>query len=163
MKVVKKQNNSKMCIICGLYNDSGLKAPFYELEDKRVATLFEYKDIHQSYPGRAHGGMISCMLDELAGRVIWAYEPDTLAVTSSLKLKFRKPVPYDVPLGGVGTLLTNGKRGFTAKSEIFDQDGKLLAEGEAIYVKLPPSKITDVDMVEQLDEYLPDDVKEINI
>ena len=103
------------------------------------------------------------MLDELAGRVIWAYEPDTLAVTSSLKLKFRKPVPYDVPLVGVGTLLTNSKRGFTAKSEIFDQDGKLLAEGEAIYVKLPPSKITDVDMVEQLDEYLPDDVTEINI
>ena len=32
MKVIKKQTNSKMCIICGMENELGLKAPFYEID-----------------------------------------------------------------------------------------------------------------------------------
>lgn len=35
MKVVSKQGNSKMCIICGLDNEYGLKAPFYNMEDRK--------------------------------------------------------------------------------------------------------------------------------
>ena len=33
MKVISKQRNSKMCIICGLDNEYGLRAPFYNMED----------------------------------------------------------------------------------------------------------------------------------
>ena len=65
MKVLRKQANSKSCIICGMDNPLGVKAPFYEMEDNSVVTLFSYRSEHQSYPGRAHGGMITCMLDEL--------------------------------------------------------------------------------------------------
>ena len=32
-KVVKKQNGSKRCIVCGVDNELGLKASFYELEN----------------------------------------------------------------------------------------------------------------------------------
>lgn len=46
MKVLKKQTNSKMCLICGMENESGLKAPFYEMEDNTLVTIFEYKEIH---------------------------------------------------------------------------------------------------------------------
>ena len=77
MKVMKKQTNSKMCLICGIENEAGLKASFYEMEDKTVVSIFDYKEHHQSYPGRAHGGMITCMLDELIGRAIWIDEPQT--------------------------------------------------------------------------------------
>ena len=52
MKVIKKQTNSKSCIICGLDNAAGVKAPFYEMEDGSVVTLFSYSAQHQSYPGR---------------------------------------------------------------------------------------------------------------
>ena len=67
MKVIKKQVNSKMCIICGINNEAGLKAPFYEMEDKSVVSIFKYSQIHQSYPERTHGGLISTMLDEIIG------------------------------------------------------------------------------------------------
>ena len=63
MKVIKRQKNSRNCIICGLDNDASVKAPFYEMEDKCLVTIFEFKDFHQSYPERVHGGMISAMLD----------------------------------------------------------------------------------------------------
>ena len=33
MKVVKKQTNIKLGDICGIENEFGLKAPFYEMED----------------------------------------------------------------------------------------------------------------------------------
>ena len=57
MRVIKRQKNSKNCIICGLDNEMGVKAPFYEMEDETVVSLFKYQDIHQSYPGRVHGGL----------------------------------------------------------------------------------------------------------
>ena len=65
MQVKYKQNNSRMCVICGMDNPFGLQAPFYVMEDDSVMTLFRYRQEHQSYPGRVHGGLITAMLDEL--------------------------------------------------------------------------------------------------
>lgn len=163
MKVVKKQCNSKHCIICGLENPSSVKAPFYEMEDNSVVSLFSFNSQHQSYPGRVHGGMITSMLDELIGRVIWCYEPEALAVTMEINVKFRKPVPYDVPLIGVATLEKNTRRAYTAQAYIKDADGNVLAQGTATYMKLTAGQITDADMHEELDVFIPDDVTEINI
>ena len=74
MKVIGKQKNSRMCIICGLDNEYGVKAPFYNMEDGSVMTLFQYREQHQSYPGRVHGGLITAMLDEMGLRALWAKE-----------------------------------------------------------------------------------------
>ena len=163
MKVLRKQANSKSCIICGMDNPLGVKAPFYEMEDNSVVTLFSYRSEHQSYPGRAHGGMITCMLDELIGRVIWCFEPDKLAVTLDIKVKFRKPVPYDAPLIGVGSIVKNSSRAYVGQAKIYDASGAVLAEGEATYFKMPPEAITDADMHEELDVFIPDDVKDIDL
>ena len=91
MKVLKKQNNSKMCMLCGMDNSFGVQAQFYEMENGMVCGLFTFKEEHQSYPGRVHGGMISAMLDELACRAFWILEPDKMAVTLDLQTKYRKP------------------------------------------------------------------------
>lgn len=163
MKVLRKQANSKSCIICGMDNPLGVKAPFYEMEDNSVVTLFSYRSEHQSYPGRAHGGMITCMLDELIGRVIWCFEPDKLAVTLDIKVKFRKPVPYDAPLIGIGKIVKNSSRAYVGQAKIYDASGTVLAEGEATYFKMPSASITDADMHEELDVFIPDDVKEIDL
>lgn len=69
MKVTKKQFNTRKCFICGMENERGVKAPFYEMEDKSVVSYVTFDELHQSYPGRVHGGIISAMLDEVAGGV----------------------------------------------------------------------------------------------
>ena len=74
MKILSKQKNSRMCMICGLDNEYGVNAPFYNMEDGSVMTVFRYKEQHQSYPGRVHGGMITAMLDEMGLRSLWAKE-----------------------------------------------------------------------------------------
>ena len=162
MKVLKKQTNSKMCLICGIENESGLKAPFYQMEDDTLVSIFEYKEFHQSYPGRVHGGMISCMLDELIGRAIWISEPNMWGVTVSLTVKFRKPVPYNTKLKAVGKITNSRSRIFEGVGELYDLDGNLLASAEATYFKLPLDKIADESNHEDVNIYVEDDVKEIN-
>ncbi len=160
MKVIKKQTNSKMCIICGMENDLGLKAPFYEMEDGSVMSIFEYKDHHQSYPERCHGGMITCMLDEIIGRAIWVIEPDQWGVTTNISVKFRKPVPLNEKIKAVGRIVVNKSRVFQGTGEIMTMDGVVLAEAEVTYLKLPLSKIATGNH-EDVNIYIPDDVTEI--
>ena len=162
MKVIGKQLNSKNCIICGLDNPLGLKAPFYNLDDQTVASIFTFSLNHQSYPGRAHGGMITALLDELIGRALWVKSPDVYAVTTSINVTFRKPVPYDVKLKGRGYITFESARWFSAKGEIYDMDGCVLAEATAKYLKLDPKLIQkDVDIHEEMCYLIPDDVTEI--
>lgn len=162
MKVIKKQTNSKMCLICGIENKAGIQAPFYEMEDNSVVTIFEYKEHHQSYPGRVHGGMISCMLDELIGRAVWIIDPTIWGVTMTLNVKFRKPVPYNQKLKAIGRITNVKSRAFEGIGELYDMDGNLLASAEAVYYKLPLDKISDEDTHEDVNIYVPDNVTDID-
>lgn len=162
MKVVMKQRNSSMCIICGIDNKQGVHAEFYNLEDKSVVSIFRYSECHQSYPGRVHGGMITAMLDEIGLRAIWTVEPEVWGVTMSLETKYRKPVPYDVDLYAVGRVESSNHRFILSKAYIYDAEGNTLAEAEIRYLKLLPEQITDADFHEEMRYFIEDDVKEIN-
>lgn len=165
MKVVKRQKNSKSCIICGMENQLGVKAPFYELEDGSMASVFEFKFEHQSYPGRTHGGMISAFLDELMGRVLWITNPTDYAVTTTMSMTFRKPVPYGKKLKARAVYTHKTPRWYSAKGYIYDENGTLLAEGEGRYFILPPTvtfgENTHAD--EEMCYDLPCDLQEIEL
>ncbi len=162
MKVIRKQSNSKMCYICGMDNPFGLKAPFYEMENQTVVSLFRYQEMHQSYPERVHGGLITALLDEIAGRAIWIVEPNTWAVTGDIRVKFRKVVPYDTDLKAIGKVTKNTRRIFFAVAKLYNMDNELLAEAEVTYFKLPLDKIATTNTHEDVNVIVPDDVEEIN-
>ena len=162
MKVLKRQSNSHYCIICGMENESGVKAPFYEMEDKSVVSIFKYQFIHQSYPERTHGGLISSMLDEIIGRAIWSYEPDTWGVTISLNVRYRKPVPYEAELMAIGKIVKNSAKAFVGEGVIKDMNGNILATAEATYFKMPLESIASINH-EDVNVLLPNDRKEIDI
>lgn len=162
MKVKTKQCNSKMCIVCGLENPNSLKAPFYEMEDGSVMSIFEFKETHQSYPERTHGGLITAMLDELGLRCIWPIE-NTFGVTMEITTKFRKPVPYNQKLKGIGKVISNTPRFIQSHAEILDLQDNILAEANIKYLKLPTDKIVLSNVnAEEHNIFVPDDVKEIN-
>ena len=162
MKVVSKQNNSHMCLICGMNNSAGVRGQFYNMEDGSVRGLFTFREEHQSYPGRVHGGMLATMIDELAGRVLWVDCPDKIAVTMDINVKYRKPVPYNTPLKGRGMYTERLSRAYSAKCYIMDMDNNILAEGIAKYLILPVEKVCDASLDEELDIYVKDDVTEID-
>ena len=161
MKVIRKQANSHNCIVCGLDNPNGVKARFYEMEDGTVVSLFEFNEMLQSYPERTHGGLITAMIDEIIGRAIWIKEPDTWGVTMKIEVEFHKPVPYGVPLKGIGRLTSITHLTFEGTGEILDMNGKMLARGKATYFKLPLEKIASVSHTGDINVMVKDDVKDI--
>ena len=164
MKVVSKQRNSKMCAICGMDNKYGVHAQFYNMEDGSVMTKFKYREEHQSYPGRVHGGLITAMLDEMGLRALWAKEgsEEKFGVTMSLDTKYRKPVPYDEEIIGKGIVIKENNKFFVVDSKILDLQGNVLANGTIKYIKLDTNKINEnIDAHEEMCYLIEDDVKEI--
>ena len=145
VKVVAKQNASKNCIVCGRENGVSLKTDFYDLEDGRIAAVFNPLPEHQSYPGRVHGGIISAVLDETVGRALHPAEPDTWGVTIELNVKFRKPVPYGQSLIAVGEITENSRRFFSGKGVLLLPNGEIAANATAKYMKFPVEKIADFE------------------
>ena len=152
-----------MCFICGMDNPVGLRAPFYTMEDKSVMTLFRYREEHQSFPQRVHGGLIATMLDELGLRAMWAKSSeDAFGVTISMNVKYRKPVPYNENLVGRGIVEKETSRFVTIQTEIYDEKGNLLANAELKYLKLATEQIAEnVDAHEEMCYLIEDDVQSI--
>ncbi|MFA6504999.1 MAG: PaaI family thioesterase [Treponemataceae bacterium] len=143
-KVVKKQENASHCFVCGLKNDFGLKAEFYEIEKGEIRALFTPCEMHQGYPGRLHGGLAASVLDETIGRAINAGREDGLwGVTVELSLKYRKPVPLGVPLTVTGRVTKDGGRVYEGSGEILLADGSVAVEASGRYMKLTLDRIAE--------------------
>lgn len=163
MKVISKQRNTKMCYICGLDNPYGTKSQFYNMEDGCVISPITYKDFHQSFPQRVHGGLIATMLDELACRAYWYNDNYQLGVTTGLEVKYRKPVPYNVELLAHGVVVEDKSRMFKTLARIIDKDGTVYAEGLATYLKLPQEKIAkDIDIHAEMPYLIEDGITDID-
>ncbi|MBA7592560.1 hypothetical protein ES708_34747 [subsurface metagenome] len=91
-KITGKQPNSKMCFICGLKNDMGLKAAFYETEKNELIAVFKPDQGHQGYPGRLHGGIAAAILDETIGRTVTiGKDAELWGVTLEFSIKYKNP------------------------------------------------------------------------
>jgi len=142
-KVTGHQYRNDQCLVCGWDNPFSLNLEFWELENGELACQTSLRPEYQSYPGRAHGGIISALLDELIGRAICIQELACWGVTVDLSVKYKKPVPLEQPLVGVGRVTRNRSRMFEGSGEIYLPDGTLLASAEGRYIKLPVDKIVD--------------------
>jgi len=147
-KVLKKQNNSGMCFICGLSNSAGVHMKYYECEkpdgERVLLGVIKPREEHQSYPNRMHGGVAAAILDESIGRAFWL-ESKEWGVTMELTTKYRKPTPLDRTLYIEGKLLKVMSRAFDAEGKLFyiDEGGNevVCATGTGRYFILPVEQI----------------------
>ena len=165
-KIIGKQPNSRMCLVCGLKNPFGLHTSFFELDNKELLAVFEPREEHQSYPGRLHGGIISTILDETIGRAIMVHsETEVWGVTVDLQVRFKKPVPLYEELRILSRITKNSSRVFEGTGELLLADGTVAAEAHGKYLKIPLEKIADFDVDHQ--EWrvveMPNDPKEVEI
>ncbi len=142
-KVMRKQHNSKTCIVCGLKNDAGLKASFFEIDNGELISIFTPSVKHQSYPGRLHGGIAGAVLDETIGRAIMINHENIWGVTVELNVKYKKPIPLDQELKVVGRISKDSSRLFEGTGEIVLQNGEVAATAWGKYMKMPIEKIAD--------------------
>ncbi len=144
--VIRKQPNSRMCVICGTDNPHSLVASFYEIASGELVALATPRDEHQSYPGRLHGGMIAALLDETIGRAILARHGEAVwGVTVEFTTRYLKPVPLGAELRIVGRITAEDGRTFHGTGEILLPTGDVAATGVGKYVRLPIERIADFD------------------
>lgn len=158
-RVIKKQNNSKRCIICGVENKLGLNASFYELENNELIAVCDTKDWHQSYPGRVHGGMAAAILDETIGRAVSISDDTVWGVTVSLDIKYKKPVPTDCTIKVVGRITKENRKLFEGSGEIILPNGDIAVTATGKYMKMPVEKITQDEFAEDEWIYIKDKEK----
>lgn len=152
--VLTSQNVSRMCLVCGAGNPVSLKAQFLELEGGDLLGVFQPLEVHQSYPGRLHGGISSAILDETIGRAIIITEPGIWGVTVEFSVRFRQPVPLEGEVRAVGRITRNTSRLFEGTGEILLADGSVAVEGRGKYVKMGIEDIAEGGMNER--EWLAD-------
>ncbi len=135
-----------MCLVCGLENDFGLKASFYELENDELLAMFTPGYHHQGYPGRLHGGIISTILDETIGRAVMIEHKDAFwGVTLEITVRLKKPVPLGETIRVLGRITKDSRRIFAGSGEIFLTDGTIAATATGKYMKMPLEKIAEFD------------------
>ena len=150
---MRKQPNSHNCAICGLLNEGGVRATFYDVVTEEgqaeVLARFVARSVHQGYPDRLHGGIAAGILDETIGRAINAAnedgDPTVWGVAIELSSRFLKPVPLDTPLTARGRITRDRRRVFEGTGEIYLPDGTVAVTAEALYARVPPEKVATVD------------------
>ncbi len=142
-----KQPSSRYCFVCGVENPVGLHIHFYNTQPGEVSAEVVLPEPYQGYPGITHGGVIAAMLDEAAGRSQMG-DGDTprFMFTARLNIQYRKNVPTGQPLRLVGRAGMVKSRTAEATSAIYDQQGTLLAEAEAVLVNVPSEKFAQDDL-----------------
>jgi acyl-coenzyme A thioesterase PaaI-like protein len=143
-KVIRKQHISKMCFVCGVKNNFGLHANFYETDTNELVALINPSEQHQGYPGRMHGGIAAAILDETIGRSICNGKDEQIwSVTLELKTKFRKPIPLGQELKIMGRVTNEGNRSFEGTGEIILPNGEIAVSAEGKYMKVNIERIAD--------------------
>ena len=81
------------CICCSPKNPIGLRLEFWE-DGEDVLTKWNPSQNYQGWVNTLHGGVISMLMDEVAGWVV-NRKLQTTGVTTRLEVKYRKPVLTD--------------------------------------------------------------------
>jgi uncharacterized protein (TIGR00369 family) len=133
------QSSTHHCFICGTDNSHGLKIRFFSDGNGYVYANTVFTQDYQGYPGIVHGGVISAVLDEAAGRTsVKEQRPEFMVVTGKLEVKFIKPVRVGDPVLIESRLISHRGRVFIANSSLKNNAGELLAE--AVVTLIEPGK-----------------------
>lgn len=149
-RVNKIQNNSHNCIVCGIDSGSSLKTRFLELDGGFLVGVPTVQYIHQSYPGRMHGGIITALLDETVGRAVQIEQPEVWGVTVRINVRFISPVPLSEQIYVIGRITSENRKFMEGESKIIHSiTGQILATCEAKYLKLNVDEISTVDILHE--------------
>ncbi|NPA15215.1 MAG: PaaI family thioesterase [Deferribacteres bacterium] len=129
----------KGCFGCGKENPIGLKLErFWDEERHVVFSDFTLSRLYEGFENVIHGGIISTIADELIWWVI-AAEKRQCTVTVELTVKFKRPLAPETPYRGEAFILEEKGRRFTARCEIKDREGNILAEATGVFLALKES------------------------
>jgi acyl-coenzyme A thioesterase PaaI-like protein len=122
------------CIVTGPANPMGIAADIHRQGDEAVlrTTLGQ---AFEGAPGRAHGGVVAALFDEVLGFVLSIVR--TPAYTGKLVVSYRAPTPLGVELEFRGRLRSRHGRKLTMVGEARHGD-EVIAQAEGLFISVDP-------------------------
>jgi uncharacterized protein (TIGR00369 family) len=129
------------CFGCGDRNPEGLRIEF-QADGRQVSGRFTARDVHQGYPGVAHGGIAAAALDEAMG---WAmYAAGAWAMTARMEVKYRRPLPLGEELSVTAQVVRERGRWLEAVGELRASSGELLAQAKGLFMRMPRDRAEEL-------------------
>jgi uncharacterized protein (TIGR00369 family) len=126
------------CFACGPENPVGMHLRFeHDTESEYgVRCAITLAPQYQGWRGIAHGGIVMALLDEAMAHA--AGLAGHRGVTASVTVRFRKPVPLQVPIEVRGRVTWQRRNVLGVEATIFDEAGNALVESQGHVVSRGP-------------------------
>jgi uncharacterized protein (TIGR00369 family) len=128
VKITEKDKANK-CFACGSENPIGLK-PYFEFEDGKARGEFVPQEVHQSWIGVFHGGLMATLLDEAIGYAIYFH--GIRGLTAKMDVRYRKPALTGEKLFLTGEILRRKGHFVEVQATADLADGSRVAEAVAM-------------------------------
>jgi uncharacterized protein (TIGR00369 family) len=125
------------CFGCGPDNPTGLQLKFSQDEQQTVVCVVTVPTRFEGPPKYVHGGVISTLLDEAMSKAVRA--SGVTAMTRSMEIDLRRPVPSGVEVRIEGRLTRSEERKHWTEARILNQEGKVLASAQGLFVQVRES------------------------
>ena len=119
------------CFACGPANPIGMHLHFERGDGDEVRARAELAPEYQGWRGIAHGGIVMALLDEAMAYA--AGFAGHRGVTANATVRFRKPVPLEVPVEVRGRVTWQRRNVLGVEATITDARG-VLARAEGSFV-----------------------------
>ncbi len=116
----------------------GLKFTLDE-ESRQAICHFKLSRKYTGPPGHSHGGIIATILDEAMGKV--NKFRNVLALTSSMEIKYLRPVPLGQALTVTAQEQSVDGRRHINMAEISNAKGEVLARSTGTFIAIDPEKM----------------------
>lgn len=115
-----------MCFGCGPDNPIGLRLRFsWNTDGDRYETHWTPQAMYQGWAGRAHGGIVALVLDEILSRAALTTHGLNW-VTAELTTRLVRPARVGLPLVGQAWVESARPRLIICRGEVREQDSKTL-------------------------------------
>ncbi|MDQ2961099.1 MAG: PaaI family thioesterase, partial [Candidatus Dormibacteraeota bacterium] len=102
-----------------------------------VVTTWTPSQDHVGFPGVAHGGLVSAVLDDVMGRC--SVLQRRWVVTGRLEVRYRQGASLGQPVRAEAWVTRFTRRVMQAESRMTAADGGVVAEASGTYLPVPPA------------------------
>jgi acyl-coenzyme A thioesterase PaaI-like protein len=123
--------------VAGAANPTSADIDAVEFEEVDVVARVVLRRAFEGAPGRAHGGIVAAVFDDVTGFIIGRLrEP---AFTGELAVRYAAPVPIETPLEIRTRLVDRAPRKLFIEAECRDGD-RVVATCKATYITVDPTR-----------------------
>jgi uncharacterized protein (TIGR00369 family) len=131
--------DDRYCFACGEKNPIGMHLKF-TVTDSGIETKYSFPRELQGYMGITHGGMLALLLDEIMVNLPWQ-KYKVPVVSAEMRIKLKKPLKTGEEITARARMDREKSRAVIVKGEIVRANGEVVAEGEAVCIKVKVEQI----------------------